>query len=70
MATLDGLPIETYPVHLPWMRMEKLPGEQISVLLMAIQVKKLKLLYEMPKCCIQLVPFLGGSVILHVQSGF
>lgn len=39
MATLDGEPIETYPVHLPWMRMEKLPGEQISVLLMAIQVR-------------------------------
>lgn len=39
MATMDGVPIETFPVHLPWVRIEKLPGEQVSVLLMAIQVK-------------------------------
>ena len=38
MATMDGVPIDNFPVHLPWVRIEKLPGEQVSVLLMAIQV--------------------------------
>lgn len=38
MASMDGVPVDNFPVHLPWVRIEKLPGEQVSVLLMAIQV--------------------------------
>lgn len=71
MATLDGEPLENYPVHLPWMRLEKLPGEQISVLLMAIQVRR-----AVQKLYLRLIQrnelvssscFAGRSHLLHVQ---
>lgn len=38
MVTLDGSLMEEFPLHLPWVRMEKLAGEHVSILLMAIQV--------------------------------
>lgn len=38
LASLDGSVIENFPLHLPWVRIEKLAEDRVSVLLMAIQV--------------------------------
>ena len=38
IATVDGRRVDKFPLHLPWMRMEKLTGEQVIALLIAIQV--------------------------------
>lgn len=38
LTVLDGNLIEQFPLHLPWVRIEKLEGSHVSILLMAIQV--------------------------------
>ena len=39
IASLDGNLVDKFPVYLPWTRMEKLPGEEVTVLLLAVQVE-------------------------------
>lgn len=38
ISSIDNELVDKFPRHLSWMRMEKLAGERVSVLLLAIQV--------------------------------
>lgn len=61
---VDGVPVDAFPQYSPWIRIEKLAGEQVTVLLPSIQVSR----RDANLICLYLMRFIKADLIRNQSN--